>query len=430
MSGRRVLIVGQGAREHALACRLLQSDSVSEVMVAPGNAGTGAGVGAPPGKTLENGSGDIPALVRELAPDLVVVGPEAPLVAGLVDELEQAGHIVYGPSRSAARLEGSKAFFKEFAVRHGIKTGRYRLARSFAEAKQAIRAFDVPPVVKADGLCAGKGVVVAATHEEAELAAEEMLSGRAFGAAGHTVVIEERLVGQELSVHAICDGKRAWLLPGAQDHKRLGDGDVGLNTGGMGTYAPVQWLDGALQQRLREDVLERVLAGMAEQGTPFRGTLFAGVMLVDGRDPQLLEINVRFGDPETQVLANVLDVDLCEVLLAAANGELPPEPSRWVAQDRHAVCVVLAAAGYPAAPRSGDVISGLEAAQALPGVQVYHAGTKAHAGQVVTAGGRVLGVTGVASSLAEARGRAYMAAERIQFAGMQMRRDIGARALA
>jgi phosphoribosylamine--glycine ligase len=426
---KTVLVVGQGAREHALACRLLESDAVGRVLVAPGNAGSDLGAGAPPGKSLASAAGDPREIALSLRPDLIVVGPEAPLVAGLVDELSSAGLAVYGPSRAAARLEGSKAFLKDFAVRHGIRTGRYHIARSFDEAREQIADFAVPPVIKADGLCAGKGVVVAATVGEAEDAAREMLSGRAFGDAGRTVVIEERLEGQELSVHAICDGERALLLPGVQDHKRIGDGDTGPNTGGMGTYGPVAWMDAELSRRLQSGVVEPVLRGMAELGTPFKGTIFANIMLVGGVDPVLFEINVRFGDPETQVLMNVLRGDLYEALRGCALGRLDPDSLRVDPDGPSAVCVVLAASGYPAAPRSGDVIEGLDRAARSPGVRIYHAGTRRDGGRVLTAGGRVLGVTAVAADLPAARARAYEAAEQIQFSGKQMRRDIGARAL-
>jgi phosphoribosylamine---glycine ligase len=428
MTTRKVLVVGQGAREHALACRLLESESVNEAVVAPGNAGTDLGIGAPAGKVLRSAEGDPRELALRLRPDLVVVGPEAPLVSGLVDELTGAGLTVYGPSGAAARLEGSKAFLKDFAVRHGIPTGRYHIARSFEEARAQIADFAVPPVVKADGLCAGKGVVVAASVDEAEHAAREMLSGRAFGDAGRTVVIEERLEGQELSVHAICDGERALLLPGVQDHKRIGDGDSGPNTGGMGTYGPVAWMDAKLSQRLRRDVVEPVLRGMAEQGTPFRGTMFANIMLV-GEDPVLFEIGGRFGDPETQVLMNLLRGDLYEALRGCALGQLDSSALNVDPQGPSAVCVVLAASGYPAAPRAGDRIEGLDEAARLPGARVYHAGTRRQGADIVTAGGRVLGVTAVGADLSEARTRAYQAAERVRFAGKQMRRDIGARGL-
>jgi phosphoribosylamine--glycine ligase len=420
--GRRVLVIGKGGREHALAERLLQSESVGEVIVAPGNAGTAAS--PVPGKLLRNAAGQPLDLVAALSPDLVVVGPEAPLCDGIVDDLSAGGVLVYGPTRAAARLEGSKAFLKEFAVQHGINTARHRTVRSEAELVRALSDFPTPPVVKADGLCAGKGVVVADSHDEALHAAREMLSGRAFGDAGRTLVLEERLIGTEVSAHAICDGSRAWLLPFVQDHKRMHDGDTGPNTGGMGTYGPVPLPDGRLVSYIQTRIVDRVLSGMTRAGTPFRGTLFAGLMLVPGGDPALIEINVRFGDPETQVLTNILDGDLCELLMNAARGQLGEHGPVSLASDRSAVCVILAAPGYPSEPRLGEPIRGLDAAAALDGVRIYHAGTTVRAGQTLTAGGRVLAVTGVGTSLSQAHERAYAGAALIDFDGKQLRRDI------
>jgi len=421
----KILVVGSGGREHALAARLLASDSVGEVVVAPGNAGTAARL--PSGKVLRNAEGDALEIARREAPDLVVIGPEVPLCDGLADRLQALGLAVFGPNRRAAQLEGSKSFMKEFAARHGLPTGRFHVVRSVAEAERAVADFSRPPVVKADGLCAGKGVVVAGSHEEALRAASEMLSGAAFGSAGETVVIEECIGGAEASMHAICDGERFVLLPAAQDHKRIADGDRGPNTGGMGTYAPAPLITPALERRIRSEIFERALAGMVSDGQPFRGALFAGLMITAEGEPMLLEFNVRFGDPETQVLTAVTDGDWGEALLGAARGELKPETLR-VSSD-HALCVVLAAAGYPEAPRKGDVIRGLEAAAAVPGVQVFHAGTRRQGDEVVTAGGRVLGVTARAPSLREAHTRAYETAALIDFDGLQYRRDIGARAL-
>ena len=428
MSGRRVLVIGKGAREHALAERLLVCDSVGEVVVAPGNAGTARGSALAPGKVLRNADGKPLDLARALAPDLVVIGPEAPLCEGLTDELSSAGFLVYGPSRAAARLEGSKAFLKDFAVRHGINTARHVTVHSEAELGRALAEFREPPVVKADGLCAGKGVVVADTHEEAEQAAREMLSGRAFGAAGHSLVLEERLYGSEVSAHAICDGTRAVLLPFVQDHKRLRDGDAGPNTGGMGTYGPVTMPDPRLMSFIQSQIVDKVLHGMVEAGTPFRGTMFAGLMLSPGGDPALIEINVRFGDPETQVLTNILDGDVCELLIGAARGRLEPSAVS-LAQNRSALCVILAAPGYPTEPRLGEPIRGLAEAGALPGVRVYHAGTVARGHDTLTAGGRVLAVTGVGGSLMEAHERAYAATRYIDFDGKQLRSDIAHQAL-
>ncbi len=421
----KILIIGSGGREHALAARLLSCASVREVIVAPGNAGTVLhGV---VGKCMRSAAGDPLEIAALEAPDLVVIGPEVPLCDGLTDRLIAAGHAVFGPTQRAAQLEGSKAFMKRFAARHGIPTGRFHVVTDRAAAAHAVQDFSVPPVVKADGLAAGKGVVVAETHAEALASAERMLSGAAFGAAGQTVVIEERVAGAEASVHAICDGERFVLLPAAQDHKRIFDGDRGPNTGGMGTYAPAPLITPALERRIRHDVFERALQGMKADGHPFRGVLFAGLMITPEAELSLLEFNVRFGDPETQVLMAVLEGDLAEALSAASRGELQPDSLR-VSSD-HAVCVVLAASGYPDSPRTGDVITGLSDAARIPGVTVFHAGTRRQGEQVVSSGGRVLGVTGRGATLAEAHALAYRAAELVQFEGRQFRHDIAARAL-
>ena len=421
----KILVIGSGGREHALAARLLACASVCEVVVSPGNAGTTHS--AFPGKVLRSVVGEPLDVAASEQPDLVVIGPEVPLCDGLTDRLTAAGHVVFGPTRMAAQLEGSKSFMKRFAARHGIPSGRFHVVTSADEAERAIRDFEQAPVVKADGLAAGKGVVVADTHAQALAAARTMLSGEAFGAAGRTVVIEERVPGAEASMHAICDGERFVLLPAAQDHKRIFDGDRGPNTGGMGTYAPAPLVTAALQERIRREIFERALRGMVADGHPFRGVLFAGLMISEQGDISLLEFNVRFGDPETQVLMAVLDGDLAEALAAAARGELRPELLQ-VSPD-HALCIVLAAAGYPEAPRTGDAIRGLEAAASVPGVQVFHAGTSLREGQVVTSGGRVLGVTARGTTLREAHARAYQAADSIEFEGRQLRRDIAARAL-
>ncbi len=426
MATRKVLVVGSGGREHALALRLLDSPSVQEVIVAPGNAGT-AFTQPVPGKVLRGASGDVVELARREAVDLVVVGPEGPLCDGVVDALAAAGVLAYGPSRAAARLEGSKVYMKRFAERHGILTAPYAVVEAAADLEQAVRSFAEPPVVKADGLCAGKGVVVARSHDEAIAAGREMLSGQRFGAAGRSVVLEARLSGSEASIHAICDGERAVLLPAAQDHKRIGDGDTGPNTGGMGTYCPAPLVTPEVWRTVERDVVERTLAGMAAEGVPFRGTLFAGLMIDDAGRPHVLEFNVRFGDPETQVLMNTIDGDLAAVLEAAAHGRLEHAALRPNGQS--AVCVVLAAAGYPDAPSKGDVISGLDRAGRVDGTRIYHAGTALDGDRLVTAGGRVLGITGYGATLAQAHARAYQAADLVAFSGKQMRRDIAARAL-
>jgi phosphoribosylamine---glycine ligase len=424
----RVLVVGSGGREQALASRLIASPSVGTVIVAPGNAGTGRlarRLGG--GKELRNAAGAPLEVARSERIDLVVVGPEAPLCAGLVDELVAAGIPAFGPSRLAARLEGSKAFMKDFAVRHGIRTARHLRVSEPSELGRAVAGFPAPPVVKADGLCAGKGVVVAETHEQALAAAERMLTGSSFGDAGRTVVLEERLEGAEASVHAVSDGERCFVLPAAQDHKRISDGDLGPNTGGMGSYAPAPLVTPALLQRIRDEVLDRTLRGMQADGVPYRGTLYAGLMITPDNEPMLLEFNVRFGDPETQALVHVLDGDFAQALLGAATGRLDPGAVRTA--EAHALCVVLAAEGYPGAPRTGDVIQGLDEAEAVPGVEIYHAGTRLDGDRVLTAGGRVLGVTARGATLGLARERAYQAAELIRYPGKQMRRDIGHRAL-
>lgn len=423
----KVLIVGSGGREHALALRLLESPTVSDIVVSPGNGGTAVlGMGAE-GKSLRNEAGrPLDVALREHV-DLVVVGPEAPLCEGLVDQLRERGIRAYGPGQRAARLEGSKAFMKDFAARHGIPTARHVVIQSASQIEAAVAEFELPPVVKADGLCAGKGVVVAEAHAEAIEAARSILVGRRFGAAGSTVVLEERIAGAEVSMHALCDGTRAVLLPAAQDHKRIGDGDQGPNTGGMGTYAPAPLVTEELAARIQREIFERALAGMRAEGTPYTGSLFAGLMIDARGEPRLLEFNVRFGDPETQVLVNTTEGDWFEALLAAAEGRLADGMLR--PSSEHAVCVVLAAAGYPDTPRTGDVIDGLFEAQAVEGVRIYHAGTRIDGARMLTAGGRVLGVTARGGSLREAHERAYRAAEVIRFNGRQMRRDIAARAL-
>lgn len=426
-NGRKVLVVGSGGREHALALALLDSPSVAEVVVVPGNAGT-ARKSHRSDKGLRNAVGAPFDVALAETPDLVVIGPEVPLCEGLSDELRAAGLLVYGPSKAAAQLEGSKAFMKDFVARHQLPTAKFVTLTQLSEIPAAMRVFELPPVVKADGLCAGKGVVVAETFEEAIAAAQEMLSGTAFGEAGRKVVLEERLLGSEASIHAICDGMRGYVLPAAQDHKRIFDGDKGGNTGGMGTYAPAPVVTPELARRIERELIQPVIDGMRAEGNPFIGTLFAGVMVSPSGEPKLLEFNVRFGDPETQVLMGVIQGDLAELLASAARGQL--DASALAVKDEHAICVVLAAHGYPGKVRTGDVITGVESAEADPRVRVIHAGTKLDdEGRLVTAGGRVLGVTASGATLREAAERAYAAVDQIRFDGMQFRRDIGYRAL-
>jgi phosphoribosylamine--glycine ligase len=399
---------------------------------APGNAGTPeAAAGRAPIRrgALDGGltPESIVALARREGADLVVVGPEGPLVAGAADALAAAGILVFGPTRAAAELEGSKAFLKRFATRHGIPTAPYVIVTTFAEAEAEIRRRGAPIVVKADGLCAGKGVVVAATVDEALEAARAMLVDHVFGAAGDAVILEDVIPGVEASVHAVSDGERLLVLPAARDHKRVGDGDTGPNTGGMGAFAPISGsgaLSPALLARVEREILVPTLDGMRAEGRPFRGALFAGLMITPAGEPFLLEHNVRFGDPECEVLMALLEGDVAELLASAARGALDAGAAT-VAEGRHALALVLAAAGYPGAPRAGDVISGVPRAAEAVQVAVHHAGTAWRDGALVTAGGRVLAVTATGDSLDEARRRAYAAAGAIHFDGMIFRQDVG-----
>jgi phosphoribosylamine--glycine ligase len=419
-----VLILGGGGREHALAAALAKSPSLSRLFVAPGNPGCAA--------VAENVAlpiDDHAAIVdfcraREIG--LVVVGPEAPLVAGVADDLAAAAILCFGPSKAAARLEGSKGFAKDFCREFAIPTGDYRRFADAASALAYVRARGAPIVVKADGLAAGKGVVVAMTVEEAEQAIQSMFAG-AFGGAGAEVVVEDFLDGEELSFFALCDGTRAVPFAGAQDHKRVGDGDVGPNTGGMGAYSPPPLLTPALSERVMREIVAPTVAGMAKRGAPFRGVLFVGLMVgADG--PKLIEFNVRFGDPEIEAILARLDDDLLEFLLGCARGAAPDRAPRFSKQA--ALTVIVAARGYPGVPEKGTPIRGLEAAARTPGVSILHAGTRRAGGELVADGGRVLAVTALGRDVAEAQARAYAAVDRIDWPGGFCRRDIGWRAVA
>jgi phosphoribosylamine--glycine ligase len=427
MSGRRILVLGSGGREHALALALARAPSVAEVLVAPGNSGMDAPSGGAPIRSLPDASlgvAHVVELARKHRVDLVVVGPERPLCDGVVDALEQAGIAAFGPCRAASRLEGSKAFLKQFAERAGIATAPYFVTDRFDDAVRYLDEHPSALVVKADGLASGKGTVVTRTVDEAKAAAYAMLVERAFGDAGARIVLEERLFGQELSVHAVTDGENLLVLPLARDHKRLGDGDTGPNTGGMGACAPLE-IEPDLAKRIERDILHPTLAALRAQGTPFRGVLFAGVIVTPSGTPYLLEHNVRFGDPEAQVLLPLLDGDVAELFASVAAGRLDASAIR-VAEDRYSVAVVLAAEGYPGAPSRESAIVGIEAASALDQVHVVHAGTANRSGTVTASAGRVLGVVGVSTTRAAARRAAYEASSRIRFEGLVLRRDIAA----
>lgn len=421
----KVLVVGGGGREHALAWKIAQSPVCSELLCAPGNPGIAKVARCLP-VAAEDVSGLV-ALARREQVDLVVVGPEKPLSLGLADALAEAGIRCFGPRANAAEIESSKAFAKGLMERAGIPTAAFGVFEDPEEAKRFARRWDGRVAVKADGLAAGKGVVVCSTVAEADAAIDSMLVARSFGSAGARVVIEERLEGEEASVIALVDGERFVVLAPAQDHKRAGDGDTGPNTGGMGAYSPTPAVGPADLERIEREILEPAVRQLAKEGRPFRGALYAGLMMTPG-GPKVIEFNARLGDPETQPILARLESDLLPALDAVARGDLRGVDLRF--SERPALTVVMAAEGYPGSVRKGDPIEGLDRVEEGADLVVFHAGTEARDGRIVTAGGRVLGVTARGATLEEARARAYAACEQIRFAGVHYRRDIAHRALA
>ena len=424
----KVLVVGGGGREHALCVSLAKSPKVDSVFCAPGNGGI-AGIAECRPDLLASDLEGLLTFAKDASIDLTVVGPEAPLVAGIVDRFQEEGLRIFGPAKGAARLEGSKDFAKQVMLKNNVPTAMHHTFAEQAEAREFIEQSDVfPVVVKADGLAAGKGVSICETKEAALDAVEEAMGARRFGDAGAKVVVEEFLRGEEASVHAITDGNTLLVLPSSQDHKRVGEGDSGPNTGGMGAYSPAPVVEGDMMDRIVRTVLVPTLHGMKREGTPFRGVLYAGLMITKG-GPRVLEYNVRFGDPETQVLLPRMRSDLFDILYAAADGDLSGIDDLDL-EERPCVGVVVASEGYPGAYQGGKEIAGLDAVEALDDVVVYHAGTRLSGDRVVTAGGRVLCVSALGDDIQAARDRAYEGVDAIGFDGAYARRDIGWRVLA
>jgi phosphoribosylamine--glycine ligase len=419
----KVLLVGGGGREHALAWRIAASPLVDALYAAPGNPGIARHARCLP-ISVDDHAAIVGFAARERI-DLTVVGPEIPLVAGLWDALDARGLLALGPSRAAAAIEGSKRFAKALMARHGVPTGAHETFTEPAAARNYCRRTGAPLVVKADGLAAGKGAIVCATLGEADAAIALCMERRAFGASGATVIVEEFLRGEEVSFFAVANGRDVVPLAVAQDHKTVHDDDRGPNTGGMGAYSPVPRVDGALSRRIMDTIVTPVIHALADEGAPYRGVLFAGLMLT-AEGPKVVEFNCRFGDPECQPVLAACEGDVLPLLLAAARGDALPDPP---AAARHAVCVALASGGYPGAYRTGLPIDGVDAAEGREGVRVFHAGTAERDGKLLTAGGRVLGVTAVGGDLATAVARAYAAVGDIHFEGMHFRRDIGRKGL-
>ena len=420
----KVLVVGGGGREHALCWAIRRSSRVSEVVCAPGNGGI-----AQVARCVKVDQKDIDDLLRVVGaekPDLTVVGPEMPLSLGLVDAMQARGFRVFGPTREAALLETSKAHAKRFMQRHTIPTANYAVCESRGEAQQALEMFKLPVVIKADGLAAGKGVLICETKAAAEQAVADLFTGQLLGSAEKAVVIEEHLTGEELSFLVLSDGKHAVPLVPAQDHKRIGEGDTGPNTGGMGVYSSDNMLDPAMRAWILEHVAQKAIDGMAAEESPFVGVLYCGLMMT-AKGPQVLEFNARFGDPETQAILVRMESDVVEALEACVEGRLSGSEFRW--KPGASACVVAASGGYPGSYETGKGITGLEEAAQVPGVEVFHAGTALVDGEFRTAGGRVLGVTAAGPTLEEALRSVYEAMGKISFEGMVYRRDIGHRAL-
>ena len=422
----KILLIGGGGREHALAWKLAQSPKVENILAAPGNPGIAE---LPKCECVALNLDDLEKVAdfaEDNGIDLTVVGPEATLVAGIADVFKRRGLPVFGPSKAAAQLEGSKAFSKELMAKYDIPTAFFKVCEDIETAKAYVEEKGAPIVVKADGLAAGKGVVVAMTKEEALAAIDDMMGDQIFGNAGARVVLEEFMEGEEASLLAFTDGKTVVPMIAAQDHKRIFDNDEGPNTGGMGTYAPAPVMTDVLRLKATERVLKPVVAAMAEEGTPYQGCLYAGLM-INGDSVKVVEFNCRFGDPETQVILPLLDGDLADIMLACATGTLDEVEVAW--HDKAAVCVVMASGGYPGKYENGKEITGLAEANADEATVVFHAGTKAVDGKIVTAGGRVLGVTSVDKNIRDARDRAYAAVEKVKFDQVFYRKDIAWRAL-
>ena len=420
----KLLVLGSGGREHALAWKLHESQRMEELYCAPGNAGIAQEAECIPVDLSQTKA--VVALAKKLRADLTIVGPEAPLVAGIVDEFEKEGLAIIGPNKAASRLEGSKVFAKEFMGRHGIPTARFEVAGTFEDAINALVRFPLPVVVKADGLAAGKGVVVARNHLEAEQAVEDFMLRKTLGSAGDRVIIEECLTGEETSFIVLTDGRAILPLVPTQDHKALLDGDQGPNTGGMGAYSDDSILTEPLHDEILRSIVAPTLAGMEMEGSPYRGFLYFGLMMTPA-GPMLLEYNVRLGDPEAQPILMRLRSDLTDLLVASGQGQLASADVHW--SPNPSICVVLTSRGYPAKPEIDKTITGYEAVEALGGVKIFHAATRVKDHQLLTTGGRVMGVTAIAEDLPSAIQRAYAGVSKLQFEGMHYRKDIGAKAL-